>query len=386
MSNLPKTADVVVIGGGIIGAAVAAFCAKCGASNVVLIERNALLGSESTAKNAGGVRAQFASESNIRFSLKSIEMLEQWETALEGHNPHYQQIGYLFCTSNAQQMEEFKTRVALQNKLGVSARLLTPNEIRTMLPYIYADDLVGGTFCQQDGIIETASLLAAYEKMIRHHGGQIFTETTVTGIETSNSRVRGVLTNRGRIATEKIVNAGGAWASKIGQMAEVSIPIFPWRRQVIVTQPLPLADPFPMLVDADTCIYMHKESGGILMGWADPNQPKGFLSGMDEDYNIAMIEKAIPRLPLLEKAQILTAWAGFYETTPDHHAILGETKTLQGFYIAAGFSGHGVMHSPATGQVMAEIIVNGLAETLDPTPLSLERFTEGKMLNESVVI
>jgi sarcosine oxidase subunit beta len=379
----PQHADIVVIGGGIIGAAVAAFCAKLGGGNIVLLERNLLPGSESTAKNAGGVRAQFDSEINIRFSLKSLKILEE-EIGLEAS--HYQPVGYLFCTSNQEQLGAFERRVAMQNALGVAARLVTPDEIRKRLPHVYADDLLGGTFCQRDGIIETASLLTAYENIFREHGGKIFTETTVTGIETAQGRVTAVLTNCGRIATRKVVNAAGPWASEIGQMAGVTIPILPWRRQVIVTSPLPLTDPFPMLVDMDTGIYMHKESGGLLIGWADPDQPKGFLSGIDEDYNRTIIEKAMMRFPLLTQATLLTTWAGYYETTPDHHGIVGETVAVGGFYIAAGFSGHGVMHSPAVGQVMAEMIVKGCAETLDPTPLCLERFAEGKMLRESVVI
>lgn len=383
--ELPKTADVVIVGGGVMGASTAYHLATKGVRNVVLLEREAFFGEGSTGRCAGGVRYQFATEVNIRLSLVSLPMLEHFKEEV-GVDADYRPIGYLFLLTREEDVERFRQAVALQHRLGVQTEWLTGDEVRRRLPFMRLEDVLAGTFHAKDGLADPHSVVQGYIQAARRLGVRTFTGVEVTGIQVEGGRVRAVETPHGTIATATVVNAAGAWAGLVGRMVGLDIPITPLRRQWLTTTPLPdLPEDFPFVIDFAQALYFHPEGRGLLTGMSNPNEKPGFFLNVDPEWELVHMEAAMRRLPMLEQAGVVARVAGLYEVTPDAHPILGPTD-VEGFYICAGFSGHGFMHGPAAGLLMAEWIVDGAPKTVDVTMLDLKRFAEGRLIREVHVV
>ena len=385
MSDQPQTASVVVVGGGVMGVSTAYHLARRGARDVVLLERDTFLGHGATGRCAGGVRYQFATEINIRLSLASLPMIERFEDET-GVSPQYRPIGYLFVLTRSQDVETFRRNVALQHRLGVSTEWLDGGEVRRRLPFMRFDDALAGTFHAKDGLADPHSIVQGYARRARDLGARIVTDAPVTGIVVQGGRVRAVETPRGRIATPVVVNAAGPWAGEVARLAGVDLPITPVRRQWLTTTPLPeLPRDFPFVIDFAQALYFHPEGEGVLTGMSNPNEKPGFNQQVDPEWELVHMEAAMQRLPLLERAGVMSRVAGLYENTPDAHPIFGPTE-VEGFHVVAGFSGHGFMHGPVAGLLMAEILLDGRAHTVDVSMLDAARFREGRLIREYNVV
>ncbi|RME05946.1 MAG: FAD-binding oxidoreductase [Anaerolineae bacterium] len=383
--TLPTTADIVIIGGGVMGASTLYHLAARGQKDVVLLEKEEFFGLGATGRCAGGVRYQFSTEINIRLSLASLPMLETFEEET-GQAVDYRKIGYLFLLTRPEDVETFRRNVALQNRLGVETQWLDGDEIRERLPMMNLDDVLGGTFNPEDGLADPNGVVMGYINAARRLGATPLSGINVTDIEVEHGAVKAVITSAGKISTPCVVNAAGPWAALIGQMAGVPIPITPLRRQWLTTTPLPdLPADFPFVIDFAQSLYFHPEGDGLLTGMSNPNEKIGFDQRVDPDWELTHMEAAIARLPLLETAGVASRMAGLYENTPDAHPIFGKTP-VEGFYIVAGFSGHGFMHGPVAGKLMAEIILDGQASTVDVSMLDLARFEEGRPIREINVV
>lgn len=378
------TADAVIVGGGVIGASVAYHLAKRGLRNVVVFERDRL-GSGSTGKNAGGIRLQFSTEINVRLSQRSLPRLEAFAEEM-GSDIAFRQVGYLFLITHEKDVAPFERSLALWQRLGVPARRLERADVTAIFPELCVDDVRFATFCAKDGYADPNSILQGYVARARSLGVRFVEDAPVTGIDRTGGAVSSVTTPGERVATTLVVDAAGAWAAEVGRLAGVELPITPLRRQIFVTERVPgLEHDIPLTVEFATGLYMHRESGGVLLGMADPKDGPGYDDSVNWDFLPDIVERAMARLPLLERAAIRTAWGGLYENTPDKHPIVGRIEGVEGFVSAAGFSGHGVMHAPAIGELVAELIVDGRT-SLDLTPLRASRFADGGLVAEHNVI
>ena len=383
---MQKSADVVIIGGGVMGASTAYHLARRGCANVVLVERNPLFGQEATGKCAGGIRHQFATEINIRLSLLSLPMLDCFEEEL-GQAIGLRYCGYLFLLTNEADLRAFQCNVALQHRLGAMTEWLTGSEARARLPLMQMDDVLAATWHPRDGLADPNGVVQGYISGARRQGAKCLADVEVTGIRVEGGRVRGVQTRQGEIATPVVVNAAGPWAGRVGAMAGVEIPVVPVRRQIAVTTPVPrLPADFPFVIDFAQSLYFHREGPGILTGMSNPSEPPGFDQRVDHEWELTHFEAAMARLPLLADVGISNRWAGLYEVSPDAHPILGPVPEVRGLYCVAGFSGHGFMHGPVCGLLLAEEILDGRAHTLDVTSLHLSRFREGRPIVEYNVV
>ena len=382
---MKRTADAVIIGGGIIGVATAFYLARAKMGNVVLLEREQFLGSGSTSKAAGGVRAQFATRINIEMSMLSEKVFANFKDET-GSDAVYEQVGYMFLLSQEKDIEQFKKSYKLQKSLGLNVQMLKPDEIAQYAPHVRTDDIKLATFCKDDGLADPSDFLHGYEKAARKLGVEFNLETAVTKIESSNGRVTSVQTNNGKIDTPLIINCAGAWSGEVAKLVGAKLRVLPYRRQIVTTGPLESLPPtVPMVVDVASGLYFHRESAGLLLGWADKAVEPSFDISTHPDYTDAIIEKALDRIPALETAEIASEWAGLYETTPDHRAIIGWEPSVEGLFHSAGFSGHGLMHAPAAGIVTTEII-QGEKTSIDITDLAPERFANGETVTETNVI
>jgi sarcosine oxidase subunit beta len=384
--ELPRSADVVVIGGGVMGASTAYHLARRGAGNVVLVEKEPFLGVMSTGQCAGGIRHQFSSEINIRLSLESIAMMERFPQEMD-QDAGLRFMGYYFLLTHEDDVAEFRKNVALQHSLGVMTEWLEPDEIARRLPLVNVDGVLAATVYARDGLCDPASLVQGYATNARRLGARLFTDTQAIGVRTAGGRIRAVETNQGVIETPVVVNACGAWAPQIGHMLGVAIPIEPIRRQIVVTTPISELPPdFPFVIFFRESLYFHPEGEGILTGKSNPDETPGYKLAVDPEWEMVHMDQAIYRLPVLDKAGLLSHWAGLYEVTPDAHPILGRIPTVEGFYLMAGFSGHGLMHGPVVGLLMAEEILDGRAHTIDIEPFRYDRFLRGELEPEYNVV
>ena len=384
-TDIPRSASVVIVGGGVMGASAAYHLAAAGVRGVLLLERESNFGQGATGRCAGGVRYQFATEVNVRLSLASLPMLEHFEEET-GQSCDYRRCGYLFVLTEAQQVEAFRRNLSMQHRLGVQTEWLTGDDVRRRLPMMRFDDALGGTFHALDGLADPHGVVMGYLRRARDLGALTMTDVTVQGIRTSAGRVVGVATKLGEISCTSVVNAAGPWAAQIGEMAGVSLPITPIRRQMVTTTPLPaLPRDFPFVIDFAQSLYFHREGEGILTGMSNPKQEPGYDQSLDPLWEQVAIEVAMRRMPMLEGAGRLTGWAGLYEVTPDAHPIFGPTP-LEGFWVVAGFSGHGFMHGPISGKLMAEFLVHGKPLSVDVSMLDLARFREGRLIHEYNVV
>jgi sarcosine oxidase, subunit beta len=383
---LPNKASAVIIGGGVMGVSTAYHLAARGCQDVVLLEKAAFLGSEATGKCAGGIRYQFSTEINVRLSLLSLPMLVNFEAEL-GQQIDLRWTGYLFLLDNDADVCAYQAQVSMQNRLGVPSRMLSHDEAAQMVPLLNTEDIMGGAYHARDGLADPSGVVQGYAAGARRRGVQLLTGVEVTGIRVQAGKVTGVQTAQGAIDAPVVVNAAGPWAGQVAAMAGVQLPISPVRRQIAVTTPLPeVPADFPFVIDFSRNLYFHREGRGVLTGQSNVNEPPGFNQSVDHNWTEQHLDNAIFRFPLLAKAGLLREWAGLYEVTPDAHPVIDRLADPLGFYVVAGFSGHGFMHGPAAGLLMSELILDGQARSLDIQQLRLSRFAEGDLVKEHNVV
>ncbi|HEX5071356.1 MAG TPA: FAD-binding oxidoreductase [Vicinamibacterales bacterium] len=386
MSTLPRAADVVIVGGGCMGASVAFHLARLGITNAVLLEREALLGTGSTGRNAGGVRHQFSHEANIRLSIESIHLLERFQDEV-GHQADLHQDGYLFLLSSDESAATFRQNVELQRRCGVPVEWLTPEEAARLAPGIDVGGVAAATFCGRDGIADPNGVTVGFAKAAERAGVVIAREVEVTGIDCAGGRVAGVQTSRGPIATPVVVNAAGPYARAIGAMADIDVPVDPYRRHIFIADAPATGVPPTriMVIDFDSTFYFHREGAGVLFGMGDRDESPTFDTTVQWDFLPRVIEIAMRRLPALRDAAITHSWAGLYEVTPDANPLIGPAPDLPGFYVITGFSGHGFQHSPAAGRILADQIA-GRDPRFDLAAFAPGRFAAGEGRGERYVV
>jgi len=371
-----RTADVVIVGGGIVGASVGYHLMERDPHlSVVLIEREAEVGTGATAKATGGVRFQFSTETNVRLSQLSYSYLTDAEAML-GATVDFVAHGYLFVTGDAATMARSREAATLQRGLGVPTEVLAPADAGRHLAALRTDDLVGATFCADDGSADPYSLLRVFLERARDHGMEVLVWQSANGLLRDGDRVVGVRTITERYESPVVIDCAGPHAHEVAALAGVDVPSRPYRRQVMVTEPLPgLPDTFPLIVDLDTGFYVHRQGrSAVLMGGTDKDIAPGHDTTVDWDAFAAVQAAAARRVPPMAEARVMRAYAGVRDLTPDYHGILDAVPGAPGLYVACGFSGHGFMHSPAIGRLMAELVLDGQASSLDIAPLSLARF------------
>jgi sarcosine oxidase subunit beta len=390
------TADAVLIGGGIVASSIAYHLIAAGCKNVLVIERESAQGKGSTGKSMGGVRAQFSTPVNIQMSLYSIPFYASFEERL-GYPCDYRPQGYLFCATNENHLAYLRTNYEKQVDLGLrNVSLVSGDEIRSLFPQLRGEDIIGGSFCSTDGFVDPYSAMIGFMTWATDHGATLWKNTTVTGIErgitgsiTHKAGSFEITTTRGTVSTSTVVNCAGAWAAPIAKMVGIDLPVKPLRRMLVPTEPF---DQFPhtapMIVDMSTGFHFRPENRGFLLAWNDPEETPGYKTDFEPSFIEKILIRAADRVPVFENVAVnpKRAWAGLYEMTPDHHPILGECSEVPGFFFANGFSGHGVMHSPATGKILSDLILTGKTDLIDSTLLNFSRFAEGRTIHETAVL
>ena len=333
---MTETADVVIIGSGIVGSSVAYHLTEQGCTNVLVVEREAHQGKGSTGKSMGGVRAQFATPVNIQMSLYSIDFFSKFDDVI-GYPADYRAHGYLFCATSETHLEYLRANRAQQLELGVkNVQEVSAADIASFVPQLRVDDILGGTYCPTDGFVDPHSVMMGFMLKAREWGAKLWLDTTVTGIEVEgeagSGRIVGVNTTRGFVSTRNVVNAAGPWAAAVAQMAGVELPVEPLRRQLVPTEPFEaLPHRFPMMIDMSTGFHFRREGKGILLAWNDPDETPGFKTDFDPTFVEKILTRAADRVPCLVDAAVnpRRAWAGLYEMTPDHHAIISRSADCE---------------------------------------------------------
>jgi sarcosine oxidase subunit beta len=371
-AELPRSADIVIIGAGAIGASIAYQLGRRGARDVVVLERDAV-GAGSTSKAAGGIRVQFATRVEIELSLRAIAFFKRFEDEM-GVPCDFHQEGYLFVVTDEPTLARFRENVALQRSMGADVQVIAPDDARALVPALNVDDALAAVWGPTDGHASPNDVVQAYAAQARARGVRIVEETPVTGIVVERGRVAGVLTPAGTIATRLVVNAAGPWAPLVGRMAGLELPVDPRRRHIFVTDAFDgIRHPLPLVTDTGSGFYCRSEQGAILMSPGDIGEVTEYEARVDWSVLELAVEKAVRRIPALEGAQVRHAWAGLRPLTPDGRAILDWAPGVEGLYLAVGFCGHGFQHSPGVGETVAEVLLDGRS-TLDIHDLRLGRF------------
>jgi sarcosine oxidase subunit beta len=379
------TAEVLIIGAGIIGASVAYHLAIRGCTDVLILEKAEAPITGSTAFSAGGVRHQFAREVNIRLSKYSIERLKNFSDEVGGH-ADLRQTGYLFLINKEDTWAQFQDQVRLQRSLSVQVELLEPRDVLEYVPGTRLDDILGATFGAEDGFCDPYGIASGYLTRARELGVRVALSTPVTDAQFKGDRLVAVETPDGLVSGEFVVNACGAWSGQVAALLGVDLPVQPYRRNAFITECFPkFPDPIPLTFDVDTGFWMRKEGDGLLFGMANPADPPGVNLNVDWEWLPEVLDAGIDRFPLLEEARLAKrqCWAGLYEISPDHMPILGRHPELPNYLHASGFSGHGVMHSPAAGMLIAEEILDGRAHSIDIDELRITRFGNMSVQSET---
>jgi sarcosine oxidase subunit beta len=372
-----------VIGGGVVGTSAAFHLAEAGV-DVVLVER-AQLGSGSTSRAAGGVRTQFSDALNVQIARRSMDAFREF-----GRRPGWEidlkQVGYLFVLSRDSDVEEFERSVALQHEYGLDSRMLTTAETRELCPLVDGDDIVAGVFSSGDGHCTPEAVVQGYAFAARGHGAQIRVNCEVLEIQTEGGQIAAVVTDQGSVRTDTVICAAGAWSRSCARMVGVELPVTPLRRQVLFTEAVDwLPADLPFTIDFESSFYFHREGPGLLMGMSDPDEKPGFSVETTEDWIPGLMEVLRRRAPRIADVGIRGGWAGLYEMSPDHNAIIGEAPGVARFLYATGFSGHGFLQGPAVGEILRDLVL-GHEPFVDISPLGVERFDAAALRPEYNVV
>lgn len=367
-----KSADIVVIGGGVIGCSTAYNLAKLGAGKVVVVEKS-YLASGATGRCGAGMRMQWGTETNCLLSRESVKMLSHLPELLNVNiDIEFTQNGYLMPAYSEKMAEQFKQNLLLQNSLDIPARWLSPEESLEIVPFLNTKGMFGATYCAEDGHCNPFKVTEAYAQAAKNLNVEIYTDTEVQGIVKKNGKIISVRTNRGTIQTDTVVNAAGGYAKTIGRMVDVELPVFPERHEILVTEPV---EPTmgPMVMSFYHNLYCQQSPhGSFIMGIGHPNEPESYDIKSSWQFLRDMAERLVEILPPLAGLNIVRQWAGLYDMCPDRTPILGNSPALTRFFTAAGFSGHGFMISPITGQLMAEMVMG------KPTAFPIQMFDAGR--------
>ena len=385
---MQSRAQVVIIGAGIMGASIAYHLTQRGCHDIVILEQAEVELSGSTARAVAGVRHQFSTAVNILLSKYGITHLRHFEEEV-GADPGFRQIGYLFLLDNPQDWAIYQQSVALQRSLGVDTQLLSPTEAARFVPEMNLDGLLGATFGPDDGYCDPHAVAMGYLTRAREHGVQLLRGTPVTAIRVEAGQVTAVETPQGRLGCDTLVNAAGSWAGEVAAQAGLDVPVQPYRRCVYVTEPFAaIPQDIPLTIDVGSGFYMRKEQRSIIFGMSNTSEASSHTVQVDWEWLDTVLEAGLRRFPILEQAGLAErqCWAGSYEITPDHHPILGRHPQLPNYVDASGFSGHGIMHAPATGMLIAEEILDGRAHTIDIDELRIQRFLTGAQGREQNII
>ena len=382
------TADVVIIGGGIVGSSIAYHLVAAGCRNVLVLERETAQGKGSTGKSMGGVRAQFATPVNIQMSLYSIPFYASFEERL-GYPCDYRPQGYLFCATTGTHMAYLQVNFEKQVAMGLkNVQLVVGDDIRRQFPQLRGDDIVGGSFCSTDGFVDPYSAMIGFMTWASDHGATLWKNATVTAIRRHKGSFE-IAATRDTVSTSTVVNCAGPWAAEVARMVGIELPVEPMRRMLVPTEPF---DQFPhtapMIIDMSNGFHFRPESRGFLLAWNDPEETPGYKTDFEPSFIEKILTRAADRVPVFENLPVnpKRAWAGLYEMTPDHHPILGESPDVKEFFFANGFSGHGVMHAPATGKILSDLIMTKKTDLIDASLLNFSRFAERRMIEETAVL
>ncbi len=368
-----------------MGASTAFHLASRGLKDVLLIEREPFFGTGATGRCAGGIRYQFNTKINIRLSKASLPMIDAFEDET-GQSALVQKCGYLFVLTCEKDVEVFKKSVELQHSLGVNTEWIEGDEVRRMANPCLFPDALAGTFNAEEGLADPNSIVMGYINAAQKHGAVCITDCCATDIVLEGSKVYKLKTNSGEIHTDSVVNTCGPWSAALGEKIGLEIPISPLRRQWFVTDTISaLPAEFPFVIDFSQSLYFHREGSGLLSGMSNPREIIGENQSIDPEWELEHIEAAVKRMPLLENTGIRTRQAGLYEMTPDAHPIIGSSP-VDGFYLLSGFSGHGFMQGPICGKLMAEILLDGEASSVDVSMLDYNRFSENRLIQEYNVV
>ncbi len=384
-----ERAEVVIIGGGIVGSSIAWHLTEAGCRDVLVLERETQQGKGSTGKSMGGVRAQFSTDVNIRMSLYSIPFYASFDERL-GSPAGYRPQGYLFLATSPAHLAYLQTNQARQRELGLSsAEMLPKDEIAGRYPLLRTDDVLGGAFCSTDGFVDPYSAMIGFMSAACQRGARLWKSAEVSAIHTDAQGVTEVVTTRGPVATRIVVNAAGAWSASVAKLLHLELPVEPLRRMLLPTEPFAeFPHTAPMIVDMTTGFHFRPEALGFLLAWADSQEMRSFDTNFDPAFVEKVLTLAADRVPCFENLAVnpKRGWAGLYEMTPDHHPILGPVAEVPGFFLANGFSGHGVMHAPATGKILSDLILAGTTDLIDAHQLSFSRFAENRMMHETAIL
>ena len=381
--SLPDRAEVVIIGGGVMGASAAFHLAEAGVTDVLLLEADQL-SCGSTSKSAGGVRLQFSDEINIALALRSMDAFERFADR-PGADIGLQQVGYLFLLTDPADVIVFERNTALQNTMGVPTRMLSAAEAGQLSTLANVDDVLAASICMRDGHATPDAVVLGYATAARAMGVTIATQCPVTGIDVDGGDVTGVRTSRGTVSTSTVICTAGPWSLPVAAMAGVDLPVQPVARPIWFTEPMPnRPDRVPMTIDFTTGFYFHSEGPGLLFGMADPDQPPGFDAPMRPDWLEVVGDVVAHRAPALLDVGIAGGWHGFYETTPDHNALIGEASHVSRFIYATGFSGHGFLLGPAVGEVLRDLVM-GYTPPVDVSGFDVERFARETRPEHNIV-
>jgi len=385
---MAEKASVIVVGAGVVGCSVAFQLARMGARDVVVLEREEMPGAGSTSRANGGIRAQFTTETNVRMSLLSMEILDALEEEI-GQPPAYRKAGYLFLTDSPAKLAAMERAAEFQRGFGVDVEVLDAADVRRRVPWVAGEALAGGTFGARDGFIDPGRLCGFFASAAAHDGVAFRYGQEVVGAEEREGGFVLRTADGNAYAAPVVVNAAGAWSARLGRILGVDVPVEPVRRHLFLTGPVPGLPPeIPMTIDADTGVLVRREGERVLVAWSNADEPAGFDTTCDPEFVLRFASALEARFPSVAAAGIdqRRSWAGLYEVTPDHHAILGPVEGRPGILLATGFSGHGVMHAPAAGRCVAEMILRGRSESADVDALSLGRFARGALIHETMVL
>lgn len=385
MKRMNKTADIVIIGGGVIGVSIAYNLAKLGAGKIVLVEKEYLT-SGATGRCGAGIRMQWGTETNCLLSRDSVRMLERLTDILEVEGDiEFKQGGYLLLAYTDKMVEQFKANLVLQNSLNIPSQWVGPSEAKQIVPHLNIEGLQGATFCHKDGHCNPFKVTSLYAEAAKRLGVEIQTYTEVTGIEVEAGQIARVMTDRGTIATRVVINAAGGHAKLIGRMAGIELPIYPERHEILVTEPVePMQD--PMVMSFFHNLYCQQTPhGSFIMGIGHPDEPEGYNTKSSWQFLVEMASRVTKLLPPLASLNVVRQWAGLYDMCPDRQPILDGSAEVKGYYTAAGFSGHGFMIAPMTGLLVAEMVM-GKSTSMPVHMFSAGRFERGDLFIEPSVV